>query len=181
MTSIYLLLVRTRRLAVCLAGLAVAVPVHAQRLTGGLLGSAGGVSENANYRLTITVGEPAEGSALNGVYHHKAGFLFRSVRPPVGTADQEGPANPDVLTLHPPAPNPSRGTARIWVDLPSPGHVRLIVYDALGREVAVALDDERPAGRHTVDLASVGLASGTYVIRLVADGEVQTQRLTVVR
>ena len=59
--------------------------------------------------------------------------------------------------------------------------IRLVVYDALGREVAVVLDEEQPAGRHTIELASVGLASGTYVIRLVADGEVQTQRFTVVR
>jgi len=181
MTSIFDLFARARGFAVLLMGLTVALPVNAQRLVGGILGSAGGVSENASYRLTSTVGEPAIGSMLNGANRHEAGFLVRSVRSPVGTANQEDLAHPDVLTLHAPIPNPSRGAARVQVDLPSPARARLVVYDALGREVAVALDEEWPAGRHTVELASVGLASGTYVIRLVAGGKVRTQRLTVVQ
>lgn len=181
MTSIIVSTSRTRGLAVLLVGLAISVPAEAQRLAGSVMGSAGGESENASYRLTITVGEPAAGVALSAAYHHEAGFLIRARRGPVGTADQEDVSQPDVLTLHAPAPNPSRGTARVRVDLPSRAHIRLVVYDALGREVAVALDEEQPAGRHTIELASFGLASGTYVIRLVADGEVQTQRFTVVR
>lgn len=101
----------------------------------------------------------------------------------IGTpvASEPGASLPTELALHRPAPNPTRGASSMQVDLPEPTHVRLTVYDLLGREVAVALDDERPAGRHRIELASIGLASGTYVIRLMAGDEVQTQRLTVVR
>ena len=98
---------------------------------------------------------------------------------PVST--EPGESLPDVLALHAPAPNPARNASSMQVDLPEPAHVRLAIYDALGREVAVALDTERPAGRHTVALATDGLATGVYVVRLVAEGAVRTQRLTVVR
>ncbi|MEO0557659.1 MAG: T9SS type A sorting domain-containing protein, partial [Bacteroidota bacterium] len=98
---------------------------------------------------------------------------------PVST--EPGEALPEVLALHRPAPNPTRSTSSMQVDLPEPARIRLALYDALGREVAVALDEDRPAGRHTVALAVGGLAMGVYVARLVAGGEVRTQRLTVVR
>ncbi|MEO0560186.1 MAG: T9SS type A sorting domain-containing protein [Bacteroidota bacterium] len=164
-----------------LAGLAASLPAEAQRLAGSVLAGAGGASENASFRLTSTLGEPAIGTMLGPAFRHRAGFLGGVGSVLVATSEEEGPDAPSVLVLHPPAPNPSRGAARVWVDLPTPAPVRLVVYDALGREVAVALDEERPAGRHTVELASVGLASGTYVIRLTAGDEVRTQRLTVVR
>jgi len=101
----------------------------------------------------------------------------------IGTpvANEPGETLPDVLALHPPAPNPTRSASSMQIDLPTPARVRLAVYDALGREVAVVLDDERPAGRHTVELAAHALAAGVYLVRLVAEGEVQAQRLTVVR
>ncbi|GAB5536717.1 MAG: hypothetical protein Rubg2KO_29660 [Rubricoccaceae bacterium] len=98
---------------------------------------------------------------------------------PVST--EPGESLPDVLALHAPAPNPTRGASSMQVDLPTPARVRLSIYDALGREVAVALDDERRAGTHAVELAVGGLAAGVYVVRLVAGSEVQMQRLTVVR
>ena len=139
------------------------------------------MAENASFRMTSTLGEPAVGVVLGPAFHHRAGFLGGVGSVLVATTEEEGPDSPSVLVLHPPAPNPSRGAARVRVDLPTPAHVRLVVYDALGREVAVALDEERPMGRHVVELAPVGLASGTYVIRLTAGNDVRTQRLTVVR
>ena len=101
----------------------------------------------------------------------------------IGTpvATEPGESLPEVLALHPPAPNPTRGVSSMQVDLPAPARVRLALYDALGRELAVVLDDDRPAGRHTVALATDRLAAGVYVVRLVAGGEPATQRLTVVR
>ena len=96
-------------------------------------------------------------------------------------SEEEAPGVPIELALHAPAPNPTRGISSLQIDLPASDRVRVSVYDALGREGVVALDGERPAGRHTVALATDGLATGVYVVRLVAGGEVRTQRLTVVR
>ena len=106
-----------------------------------------------------------------------------------GTEDAaEAPAaasTPDGLpsgpALHVPYPNPSRGRVTLGFSLPERAPVRLAVYDALGRSVAVLVDDVRAAGTHAVALDAAALPSGTYLVRLQAGGAVQTQRVTLVR
>jgi hypothetical protein len=86
------------------------------------------------------------------------------------------------VALGMPYPNPARSAGvTVQVDLPEAGDVRLAVYDALGREVAVALDGPQAAGRHAVSLDTARLPAGVYVVRLQAGATVAVQRLTVVR
>ncbi|NBC17090.1 MAG: T9SS type A sorting domain-containing protein [Bacteroidetes bacterium] len=52
------------------------------------------------------------------------------------------------------------------------GPVRLVVYDVLGREVAVLVDEVQPAGAHDVAFDGTSLPSGAYVYRLrTAEGQ----------
>ena len=60
-------------------------------------------------------------------------------------------------------PNPSGGVATVALEVVEAGPVRVAVYDALGREVAVLEDGVRPAGE--ARFALEGLAPGAYVIR----------------
>ena len=79
-------------------------------------------------------------------------------------------------------PNPVRQTATLGYGLRHAGRVTLTVYDVLGREVAVLVDDIRAAGEYTVRLDARHLASGVYIVRLDAAGGVtRTQRATVLR
>ncbi len=55
--------------------------------------------------------------------------------------------------------------------------IRLTVYDILGREVAVLVDGQMSAGAHQVRFDASGLASGVYIYRLSAGGEVSTKRM----
>ena len=71
--------------------------------------------------------------------------------------------------LAPPAPNPSRGTARIAYTLDADGPATLEVLDGLGRRVAVLANGPHAAGEHVAH--ADGLAAGVYVVRLTtADG-----------
>ena len=79
------------------------------------------------------------------------------------------------------SPNPFRSRATLRFTLEEAGPIRLAVYDALGREVAVLAEGPAEAGVHAAALDGSGLASGVYVWRLVAGGGVQTGRLTLVR
>ncbi len=93
---------------------------------------------------------------------------------------------PLALALDAAYPNPLRLSATLAFELPAEGHVRLSVIDVLGREVARLLDAPRPAGRHEVVWQASGMASGVYVVRLVAeDGRGQRvarqRRVTVAR
>ncbi len=77
-----------------------------------------------------------------------------------------------------PAPTPS---VTIPLALPDGETVRLAVYDALGRQVAVLHDGPIGGGVHAFGLVTGRLAPGVYVVRLETAGEVRAQRLTVVR
>lgn len=67
-------------------------------------------------------------------------------------------------------PNPfsKRTTIRYVID--EPGHVRLSIYDLLGRKVAVLEDGMRQAGTHEITFDGSGLSSGTYIYRLETAG-----------
>ncbi|MEM1041106.1 MAG: T9SS type A sorting domain-containing protein [Bacteroidota bacterium] len=83
--------------------------------------------------------------------------------------------------LLPSFPNPFRARTEIPYRLAERGPVRLTVYDALGRRVAVLIDETREAGAHAAQFGAGSLPSGVYVVRLVAGGQAQTQRITLVR
>jgi len=89
--------------------------------------------------------------------------------------------------LHPAAPNPFNPATCLRFELPQPQNVHLAVYDLTGRRVRTLLAGElRSAGRHDVtwrgcDDAGRRLASGTYVARLEAGGEVQTRLMVMVK
>ena len=88
---------------------------------------------------------------------------------------------PDRLTLSHPAPNPVRTAGAVRFGLPSAGDVRLALFDALGREVAVLAEGPHPAGWHRAGVGAGALAPGLYVVRLAAGGQSVVQTLTVAR
>jgi len=74
-------------------------------------------------------------------------------------------------------PNPFRQMATIEYRVPAPGHVRLTVYDVLGRELAVLVDERQSAGSHSAKLDAPSWPSGVYLYRLEAGNHVATGRL----
>ncbi|HLA64660.1 MAG TPA: T9SS type A sorting domain-containing protein [Rhodothermales bacterium] len=91
----------------------------------------------------------------------------------------EGAAQNSRISLGSAVPNPTLGSATIPFEVRQASDVRLSVYDALGREVAVLANGAYAVGQHTATFTPNGLPAGAYVYRLVADGEVLTSRLTV--
>jgi hypothetical protein len=78
-------------------------------------------------------------------------------------------------------PNPVVGRASIGYALPRAGHVRLAVADLQGRTLAVLVDGERPAGRHSAGWDVTGAPAGIYFLRCEAAGKVATRRFAVTR
>ena len=78
-------------------------------------------------------------------------------------------------------PNPASGAARFSFGLAEAADVRLAVYDALGREVAVVAEGAMSAGAHAPMLQTSALPTGVYVWRLTAGARVESGRFTVVR
>ena len=99
----------------------------------------------------------------------------------IPTSTEGGETTPDRFALEPGYPNPFASTSTLAYTLPAAGPVRMEVFDLFGRRVAVLVDEERTAGRHTETLASEGMASGTYIVRLQAGAASATQRVVVLR
>ncbi|MDP4199510.1 MAG: S8 family serine peptidase [Bacteroidota bacterium] len=81
------------------------------------------------------------------------------------------------------APNPCEQNAEITFDLPERQQVRLVVLDALGREVAVLLNGiETGPGAQTVNFHSTPLADGVYYVMLTTDRGIKlTRAISVIR
>ena len=88
---------------------------------------------------------------------------------------------PNAFGLDAAAPNPLSTSARIAYRLPRAQHVRLVVYDALGREVARLVDAPQEAGRHAATLDAGALAPGVYFYRLEAGAHAAVRRMVVAR
>jgi hypothetical protein len=59
--------------------------------------------------------------------------------------------------------------------------VRLAVYDLLGREVALLVNEMKPAGTYDVRFDASGLASGMYLYRLTAGSFVETRKMIILK
>jgi hypothetical protein len=104
---------------------------------------------------------------------------------PTGALGVEG-AGLAALSFAAPGPNPARGPVALRWTLSRSGPVRLSVYDAAGRRVALLRDGVQAAGGHSEtfalrDDAGRDLASGLYLLRLEAEGRVLTRRLAAIR
>ncbi|MBN4056395.1 endonuclease/exonuclease/phosphatase family protein, partial [Rhodothermus sp. AH-315-K08] len=78
-------------------------------------------------------------------------------------------------------PNPFRASTRITYAVPSDQHVRLTVYDSLGRRVTTLVDAQKTAGRHTVIGEAAGEPSGAYYYRLDGAGRTGLRAMLLIR
>ena len=61
------------------------------------------------------------------------------------------------------------------------GFVSLRVYDLLGHEVAVLVNEQKPAGRYSVTWDATEFSSGVYFYTLMAGNLIQTRRLLLLK
>ena len=77
---------------------------------------------------------------------------------------------------------------RQWIDRnpAGPGHVTLAIYNTLGQQVRVLVQDNLAAGQYRVkwdgtDMLGREVSSGVYFYRLIHSSGVQTRRLLFVK
>ena len=88
---------------------------------------------------------------------------------------------PKEFSLFQNRPNPFNPSTEIGFVLPFTSHVSLAVFDLLGREVAMLVDEEKPAGSYTTTWDASGLSSGIYICRLQAGAFVDAKKLLLMR
>jgi hypothetical protein len=78
-------------------------------------------------------------------------------------------------------PNPFNPNTIIGFNLPNKSFVELKVYDILGREVAIILNEEKNAGLNEVLFNASSLSSGVYLYRLRAGNFIQTRKMILLK
>lgn len=109
-------------------------------------------------------------------------MCVRNFDPLTDTSVEEQKADvPTDLRLMQNFPNPFNPTTQIAFELPQQSNVRLAVYDMLGREVAVLVNETRSAGSHQVTWNAGNMASGVYLYQLTANGQSTTRRMLLMK
>ncbi len=88
---------------------------------------------------------------------------------------------PTTVELLSSAPNPTNGLTNVSYTVNQAAHVTLTVYDLMGREVAVLVDEMQAASTYSAPFDASRLSAGTYLYRLTTGGQTATRTLTVVR
>jgi len=101
--------------------------------------------------------------------------------PPQITAVRSPGTLPGRYRLEQNYPNPFNPTTDIGFRIADFGLVRLAVYDLLGREVAVLVNEKKSPGSYSVRFDASSLASGIYLYRLQAGNFVSTSKMVLLR
>lgn len=78
-------------------------------------------------------------------------------------------------------PNPFNPSTTISYQLSESGKVNLIVYDILGREITVLVNNHLNPGKYEVEFNAEGLSSGVYYYRLEIGTFVETKKMILLR
>ena len=88
---------------------------------------------------------------------------------------------PEQVALYQNYPNPFNPRTAISYQLTAFSFVKLAISNLLGEEIEVLVDEQQPAGRHTVTFSAQNLATGVYFYRLTANGMTITKKALLLK
>ena len=96
------------------------------------------------------------------------------------TGDRESVLATD-FALHQNYPNPFNPSTRIrWMNATT-SRQTLTVFDVLGNEVAVLVDEVKPAGEHEVEFVAHGLTGGVYFYKLQSGDHISVKKMVLLK
>jgi hypothetical protein len=143
-------------------------------------GPDGGLLALVDYALlgidTVTGAGTFQGYvALEGLVSIASGRLMTGV----GASGSDGV--PLAFSLEQNYPNPFNPRTTIAYQIPTASSVKLAVFDMLGRQVALLVNERQLPGRHEVLLDAGHLSSGVYIYRLLAGARMEARRMVLLR
>jgi hypothetical protein len=135
---------------------------------------AGPLQPGSSYILTGTVTDGNNTTASSNSLSFPAASTFTDVHLPEK-------ALPTTYALAQNYPNPFNPTTVVSYQLPAVSDVRLVVYDLLGREVAVLLNERELPGQYEVTFDGARLSSGVYFYRLFAGSYAETKKMLAMK
>lgn len=142
---------------------------------------AGGTFQSDSFTVSFSAGEVITGTFNSSGMQLTTGFsngndnVFVSNEP-------LGDDMPTTFRLKQNYPNPFNPSTNIAYDLPQKADVRLEVFNIIGSKVATLVQKQKPAGSHTARFDASTLASGMYLYRLTANGNlIATKKMILIK
>jgi uncharacterized delta-60 repeat protein len=88
---------------------------------------------------------------------------------------------PDKFSLSQNYPNPFNPSTIINYQLPKSGDVKLIIYDAIGRELKTLVNEQQNAGSYRVEFDGSDFSSGIYFYKLSGGDFVETKKMILLK
>jgi hypothetical protein len=85
------------------------------------------------------------------------------------------------FTLYNNYPNPFNPSTQVRYKIARPGHVRLSVYDLLGRELKTIVDEFQQAGEYEARIDAGDFANGVYLYGIISGGQREYRKMVVVK
>jgi hypothetical protein len=92
-----------------------------------------------------------------------------------------GNSIPEHFSLSQNYPNPFNPATRISFDIPKTLFVKLVVYDILGKEIAVLVNKELKTGTYNYDWDASEWASGIYYYKLITGDYTDTKKMILIK
>ena len=96
------------------------------------------------------------------------------------TGVSQGPL-PTVFKLHDNYPNPFNPSTTIKYDIPRSSHVRITIYDMLGKEVGILVNQDKTAGFYEIKWDARNYASGAYIYKMETDSYTEIKKMMLIK
>ncbi len=88
---------------------------------------------------------------------------------------------PGSFNLYQNYPNPFNPSTSIKFDVPYTGSIKLVIYDILGRQAGILVNETLRSGTYEVSFSSENLASGVYFYELTADSFRDVKKMILIK
>ncbi len=119
-----------------------------------------------------------DGWSASASYSARVGH---ATSPPPVAVQEHVRVMPATFSLGQNFPNPFNPTTVVSYQLPVVSQVKLAVYDILGREVTLLVNERKAPGAYTVEFDGSRLASGVYMYRLDAGEQVECRKMVLMK
>jgi hypothetical protein len=145
-----------------------------------VLSSGGEQISSTRYILNSTVGEPFIGKSLSASYQQYSGFWYVYEQSTI-TEVEADEGIPISYKLEQNYPNPFNPSTIIKFGVPERGTVLIKIYDILGNEVAVLVNEEMEAGWYRREFNAGSFSSGIYICRMQSGTYTNTKKMLMIK
>ncbi len=144
-----------------------------------------GITSNNIVSISRVDSNTVNGLVRGGTSGNRSGtdttYVYVVSSEPLSDAEEEVNSIPSEFKLEQNYPNPFNPSTSIQYSVGNRQFVTLKVYDVLGDEVAILVNEEKHSGIYEVEFDASGLPSGIYFYKFQADNYSESKKMVLLR